>query len=71
MRSHEQNLQLFRNYSWRKTQYTWTKKVSYTIQHTTDLPDPGNQASRSSFLAAAWLRAPDTMLTMRYGIRSA
>jgi hypothetical protein len=46
-------------------------RVSYIIQHTTDLPDPGNQASRSSFLAAAWLRAPDTMLTIRYGIRSA
>ena len=41
------------------------------MQYITDLPDPGNQASRSSFLAAAWLSAPDTMLTMRYGIPSA
>ena len=28
------------------------------------LPEPGNQASRSSFLAAALFNAPETMLTI-------
>lgn len=43
------------------------------LQETSSLnaPDPGNQASKSSFLEAAWFRAPDTMFTTRYGSPSA